>query len=227
MSVSTTARDRASYTVAEAARYLRLSAGTLRTWVVGRTYPTQRGARRFPPLIAPPRDGEGLLSFSNLVEAHVLKALRTEHGVPIREVRKAIEYAEHELGIERLLLRKELMTSGRNVFLEHYGQLVNLSRSGQLAMAQVLEAHLKRVEWDRSHLPVRLFPFVLGDRDGRSGIAIDPRQAFGRPIVARQGISTAIIADRIDAGESVAELADDYGLAPAEIEEAIVYERAA
>ncbi len=81
------------------------------------------GARRFPPLIAPPRDGEGLLSLSNMVEAHVFKALRTEPGVPIREVRKAIEYAEHELGIERLLLRKELMTSGRSVFLEHYGYL--------------------------------------------------------------------------------------------------------
>ena len=35
------------------------------------------------------------------------------------------------------------------------------------------------------------------------------------------------IAERIDAGETVAELADDYDLSPSEIEEAILYERAA
>ena len=58
-------------------------------------------------------------------------------------------------------------------------------------------------------------------------IAIDPQIAFGRPIVARRGVSTQAIADRIDAGETVEELASDYGLARAEIEEAVLYERAA
>lgn len=227
MSPLTQARDRAAYGIAEAARYIRVPAGTLRSWVIGRSYPTQRGRREFSPLIVPPPTGKGLLSFANLVEAHVLKALRTEHGVPIAEVRHAIQYAERELKIDRLLLRQELLTSGREVFLEHYGQLVNLSRSGQLAMAQVLEAHLKRVEWDRARLPIRLFPFVRGESDGTAVIAIDPRQSFGRPIVLRQGISTAIIADRIDAGESVEELAADYGLGTREIQEAVVYERAA
>lgn len=62
------------------------------------------------------------------------------------------------------------------------------------------------MEWHRSHPPVRLFPFVLGDREGRSGISIDSHQAFGRPIVARQGMSMAGIADRIDAGEPAASL---------------------
>ena len=40
-------------------------------------------------------------------------------------------------------------------------------------------------------------------------------------------MSTGVIADRIDAGESPANLAEDYNLSVAEIEEAIVYERAA
>ncbi len=43
----------------------------------------------------------------------------------------------------------------------------------------------------------------------------------------RAGVSTGIIAERIDAGETVPDLADDYNLSPSEIEEAIVYERAA
>jgi uncharacterized protein (DUF433 family) len=43
----------------------------------------------------------------------------------------------------------------------------------------------------------------------------------------RKGISTSTIAERVDAGESVDDLAADYGLGASEIEQAVVYERAA
>jgi Protein of unknown function (DUF433). len=43
----------------------------------------------------------------------------------------------------------------------------------------------------------------------------------------RAGVSTHAIAERLDAGESVGELAEDYGLTGSEIEEAALYERAA
>jgi uncharacterized protein (DUF433 family) len=56
---------------------------------------------------------------------------------------------------------------------------------------------------------------------------IDPSIAFGRPILLRRGITTAVIAERIDAGESVGEVATDYELSSDEIEGAILYERAA
>jgi uncharacterized protein (DUF433 family) len=92
----------------------------------------------------------------------------------------------------------------------------------------MFDEHLKRVQWGESRLPVRLFPFLSSSAETAARpIAIDPRIAFGRPIVARKSISTQVIADRIDAGESVAELASDYGLEPTEIEEAVLYERAA
>jgi uncharacterized protein (DUF433 family) len=45
--------------------------------------------------------------------------------------------------------------------------------------------------------------------------------------VLHAGVSTTAIAGRIDAGESIAELAEDYDLKPQEIEEAVLYERAA
>jgi len=46
-------------------------------------------------------------------------------------------------------------------------------------------------------------------------------------VVLRKGISTGIIAERLDAGETVADLAADYDLTPAEIEQAVLYERVA
>ena len=221
-------RDQPAYTLAEATRYLKLATATLRSWVVGRTYPKAGVVARFVPLIHPSHARPLQLSFLNLIEAHVLRALRTDHGVPIKAVRQAINYAERTLNIERLLLHKELRTHAGQVFLDKYGELINLSASGQLAMRRLFEEHLKRVEWDQWQFPVRLYPFSASEAATPDRhIAIDPNIAFGRPVLFSKGISTSAIADRIDAGESVNDLADDYGLTPAEIEEAVVYERAA
>jgi len=214
--------------LAEAARYLRLSPATLRSWTVGRDYPTAKGIRQFTPLIRPADTSPPTLSFANLIEAHVLRSLRTEHGVPLEAVRRALRYAEKQLKIDRLLGREELLASGGQLFLDRYGELVNLSASGQLAIRKVFEAHLRRVEWGNLRHPVRLFPFVLvdGASDDRP-ILIDPQVSFGRPVIRAGFISTRIVAERIDAGESVEDLARDYGLPAADIEQAVLYERAA
>ena len=218
-------RDVAAYPLAEAARYLRLPLATLRSWVLGRRYPTAEGGAQFPPLIQPASRHPPLLSFSNLIEAHVLRSLRTEHGVSVKELRTALNYAEKTLGIDRLLLREELRTDAGRVFLDRYRDLIDLSASGQLAMRQVFQEHLKRVEWASSKFPVRLYPFIstVAPSEDRP-IAIDPTIAFGRPIVLRRGISTAAIAERIDAGETVDDLAADYELSRSEIEQAALYE---
>ena len=56
---------------------------------------------------------------------------------------------------------------------------------------------------------------------------LDARRAFGRPIISRRSISTAVIVGRVDAGESVDDIAADYELKPEEVQEAIEYEQAA
>lgn len=220
--------EQAAYTLAEAARYLKVPITTLRSWVVGRGYPTAAGVERFLPLIHPAQPQPAVLSFSNLIEAHVLRALRTEHGVSVQAVRKALRFAEQKLDIKRLLLSRELRAQAGALFLERYGQLINLSASGQLAMRLVFDEHLKRVDWGRREVPVRLYPFLSAEAASRAQpIAIDPRIAFGRPVLVRTGVSTRVIAERIDAGEKVSDLAADYDLTPAEVEEAVLYERAA
>ena len=220
-------RNQPAYTLAEAARYVKLPAATLRSWVAGRAYPRGEGKATFQPLIKPTRAHPTLLSFNNLIEAHVLRSLRTDHGVAIKQLREAIKYAEQSLHIDRLLLSKYLRTHAGKVFLKKYGELIDLPASGQLAMIKLFEAHLKRVEWDNFQFPIRLYPFVSGSESPKMPIAIDPSVAFGRPIVCSAGISTRIIAERIDAGETIAELSDDYGLSKSEIEQAALYERAA
>jgi uncharacterized protein (DUF433 family) len=201
-----------AYSITEASRYLRLSPATLRSWFLGRPYPTARGLSHFAPVLKLTRRGPATLSFSNLIEAHVLRALRTEHGVPLVEVRQALAYAQRELNIDQLLLREELCTAGGKLFLDRYGELVNLSASGQLAMWKVFEAHLKRVEWGELRSAVPLYPFVLSDCADAKPIVIDPRISFGRPVVGKAFVSTRTILDRIDAGEKVDDVARDYEL---------------
>jgi uncharacterized protein (DUF433 family) len=162
-----------------------------------------------------------------LIEAHVLRALRTDHGVSVKDVRTALRYAQGELGIQRLLLRRELCSEGGELFLERYGQLISLSASGQIAMKRVLDEHLKRVDWDEWQFPIRLYPFLTAETTAaEKPIAIDPKIAFGRPILRSRGVTTEAIAERIDAGESIDDLAADYDLDLEKIEQAAVYERA-
>jgi uncharacterized protein (DUF433 family) len=219
-------REMPSYGIADAARFIDVPPATLRSWVAGRTTRSLQGGSSFEPVIAAADPAARRLSFYNLVEAHVLRALRTRHDVPLKHVRPAIAYAEKELGIQRLLLSREMQTAGGEIFLEHLGELVNLSKSGQLAVKELLAAHLNRVERDDRAIPIRLYPVLPGEKESRS-VVIDPTVSFGRPTVAGSGILTSVLVQRINAGENVADLVSDYGLTEAQIVAAAVFERAA
>jgi uncharacterized protein (DUF433 family) len=215
-------RGLGAYGLLEAAHYLNIPASTLRSWVVGRNYPTGSGLSFFAPVIplADPRDC--LLSFVNLVEVHVLDAIRREHAVALPKVRQAITYLATRFPSKHLLADHRFETDGLDLFVCKYGQLINASRSGQLAMRQVLEAHLRRIERDPAGFPVRLYPFTRKRQpEEPKVVVIDPYVSFGRPVLVGTGIPTATIADRYKAGESIDELAHDYGRPRLEIEEAV------
>jgi uncharacterized protein (DUF433 family) len=221
-------RDQPAYTLAEAARYLKVAPATLRSWVVGRPYPKGKGTAHSIALIRPAGNPPPMLSFWNLIEAHVLRSLRTDHGVKMDMLRRAIDYAQRKLKIDRLLLSHELRTDAGKLLLERYGELIELSASGQVAMRRLFNEHLARVDWDEWQFPVKLYPATTGEVLGRDRpIAIDATVAFGRPVLVRRGVTTSAIAERLDAGESPDDIAADYDVTVAEVEEAALYERVA
>ena len=89
-----------AYSVAEAARYLRMPGGTLRSWVVGRWYPVAGQSKRSRPLIHLDDPQKQYLSFINLVEAHVLAAIRRRHGVRLPKVRRALGYVQRQFPVD-------------------------------------------------------------------------------------------------------------------------------
>ena len=215
-------RELPSYAIREAAHYLRIPRETLRDWVLGRVYRTEAGGTFSKPIIALPDKERGLLSFINLVEAHVLDAIRREHKIPLQKVRKALDYLAKRFHSQHPLADQNFETDGLDLFVQKFGQLINLSQAGQTAMRSLLEAHLRRIERDTKGFPVKLFPFTRKRYpDEPKAVVIDPYVSFGRPILVGTGIATVVLAERYKAGESIDELAEDYGRERLEIEEAI------
>lgn len=218
------AREVPNYGLLEAARYLRLPPATLRSWVRGRRYPTARGDAWFAPVISPASKRPLLLSFTNLIEAHVLSAIRREHEIRLDRVRPALDYVRKRLRVKRPLANQVFHTDGIDLFVRKFGELVNVSRSGQLALREVVEAYLRRVEWDEAGLATRLYPVSRLSLNAPRLVVIDPARGFGLPILTGPGVATAVVAERFKAGESMDELADDYGCSSLEVSEAIRFE---
>jgi hypothetical protein len=85
-------RELPAYSLTEAAKYLRMPEATLRSWVVGRSYPITAGERFFTPVIQLPEIGSPVLSFVNMVEAHVLDAIRRQENIALRKVRASVAF---------------------------------------------------------------------------------------------------------------------------------------
>jgi uncharacterized protein (DUF433 family) len=211
-----------AYGITEAAHYLQIPRATLRSWLLGRYYETEQGRQFFKPLIAFADKDHRLLSFFNLVEAHVLNALRRKHQVSLAKVRAALDYLRKRFPSRHPLADREFETDGSDIFLQRYGQLINLSADGQLAMREMLQTYLHRIERDASGRAAKLYLFTGAPKpEAMKVVVVDPRVSFGRPVLAGTGIATDVIAKRYKAGDSIAELADDYDRSQSEIEEAI------
>jgi uncharacterized protein (DUF433 family) len=141
------------------------------------------------------------------------------------QIREALRYLSQYLPSPHPLADQRFETDGLRVFIEKYGELIDIGQKGQLAMRAVLERYLRRIERDESGFASRLYPFTeAGHRDISKSIFIDPTIAFGRPVLARRGVPTIVIAQRYKAGESIRSLMRDYACEQVEVEEAIRYE---
>lgn len=220
--------DLPKYSRIEASRATSVPASTIGVWVHGMPYTTRRGTRgRYASVVALPDANDPRLSFNNLLEVNVLRALREVHEVQLRQVREAIKNAKDDHGIDRLLIHPNLRTSGGALFLDYYFKLVELSNSKQLAMRAILEHSLKRVELDEHLRVLNFFPLPRHMPRDEQPILVSPYVSFGNAILARRGISTFAIRSRLDSGESEASILADYDLTDDELKEAILYEAAA
>jgi uncharacterized protein (DUF433 family) len=214
-----------AYSLSEAARLLSLSPSTVRAWALGQRYELDGTRKLFRPVIAIDDPQRRSVSFRNLVELHVLAAIRQQYGVSLQNVRRAVDFMRKHLKGEHPLASQKMLTDGKDLLIQHGASLLNASRSGQVEM-DIVAAFLERIEFSRDGALLRLYPFTstsIGN-DSRA-VVIDPRVQFGRPCLLGTGIPTDVIMDRFLASETIASIAADYDVEPRQVEEAIRYER--
>jgi uncharacterized protein (DUF433 family) len=205
------------YGLSEAALYLRVPIKTLEYWAFGRG--------RVAALISVARKHPRAFSFMNLLECHMLASMRTLYDLRLPKIRRAVAQLNKTSGFTHPLIEQPLFTNRVDVLIKEIGRFVNLSRGGQLVIPEIVEAHLERVEYDKELGAFRFYPFVRERSAGEPKfIVINPALGFGKPVIAGTSISTAVIASRFNARESMPDLAKEYGLAEKQIEEAIRWE---
>jgi uncharacterized protein (DUF433 family) len=166
------------------------------------------------------------LSFQNLIELHVLAAVRRHHRISLLAVRNAVAYLRQEFKTDHPLADRQMHTDGKNLFVEHLGKLVNVSGQQQI-LQDALTLYLQRIDRSPRGIAIKLYPFtsLSPEQEAPKAVVIDPALKFGRPCLVGTGVPTAILAERFRAGDTIRHLAEDYGIVEGQIEEALRYEQ--
>jgi uncharacterized protein (DUF433 family) len=216
-------RDLPAYTTREVAICLDIPLSRVRAWVAGQS--------NFRAVLAPAMESgrsARALSFNNVIEIFVLDELRRRHAFSLQHLRRVLQHLQRAFpAIDHPLVKLELRVGNQQLFARHGRKLENLSLAGQLAIEDVLRTFLTRVDNDVSGSGVfRLYPFVTKQRatDAPRTVMMDPRLAFGRPVLSGSGVPTAVIAERFRAGESIDSIAEDIDHKTEEVEDAIRFE---
>jgi uncharacterized protein (DUF433 family) len=172
-----------------------------------------------------------MLSFTNLVEAHVLYGMRRVHKITMTRVRKAMVELRRDFESQHPLAEVDLYTEGKDI-ITHYGSYVNMSAGKQTEMAEVIGIYIKRIERDETAI-ARFYPFsgepVIagpGITEQPKVVSVDPFVSFGRPVVAGTNVRTEILSERWLGGDTIETLANDYRLDESIVEAALKYESA-
>lgn len=202
---------RGIYDVGEIAFLVRRSPSEISTWAS----PTKAG----DDALLLPRERR-LFTFWDLVTAAVTaRLLRRE--VKLARVRYARNYLREEFGVDWPLAHAaslhRLASVGPSVYLQKPDGWVDASEGGQLPFAEVVEPLIHRLDFSVDGMASAWRPV--------DGVVINPRVQAGTPCVEGTRVATHLLAQLVDAGEDVGDIADDYDLDPALVAEALAFER--
>src|SRR5688572_11820077 len=141
-------REVPTYSTIEAGHYLRIPEQTIRNLCFGRSWFSGGRMVQVRAVIQAADATRRMLSFVNMVELHVLDSIRRQHQVELNSVRKAVTFLKRDFGTQHPLADIQMETNGKDLFVEQLGRLINASREGQLAMKELLEQSLRRIDRD-------------------------------------------------------------------------------
>ena len=201
------------FTIDEAAHHLGLPRTTLKDWTRRQAGPAPLVHR----IVNPDSPRAASLPFVAVIEAHMLRGFR-ELGLSAQGLRDSVSRLRTRLDDEYALATRKVATDGVDL-------LVDMSRQGepaewtratdsQTAISEVIEDYLRFVRWEKGRYPDRL---TLKSYQG-ADVIIDPRFAFGQPVLERQKVRVEDILDAFWAGEGYVTIAGEFGVRADEVE---------
>ena len=223
------------YSSREAAGYLGVPATTFASWVKG----YRRDFAHRPPVegaplatgLPPEVPGGPTIPFGGLAEGMFLSALRRA-GIPLQQIRPMLDLVRTKLGIEHALASRRLYVVGAQLLWEvsteddvdeevrHTARDLIVLRDGQYVFRQVIEQYLRQITYDDEYARRLELP-----RYEVAHIVTDPEVNFGKPYFAHSGTPLAVVRDLLRAGETVADVAGDFGIPIDEVTEFAQRER--
>jgi uncharacterized protein (DUF433 family) len=208
---------RAIFTLRETAAYLDLPKSTVQWWA----RPPE--SKRSLITCFPAQGNAATVPFIGFAEAFVLASFRRA-GLPLQRIRPAVEVLAREIGVEHALASKRLYTDGAEVLFDYanrrgereVGELV-VVRTQQRQFSGVVKDYLKRIHYggDGWADSVRLPAYENAE------VVVDPKVAFGLPLVTHGGARVEDLVDRFQAGDSVHDIAEDFSVPTDQVEDVI------
>ena len=218
------------YTLAEAADLVAVPPNTFRNWALGYTYPGRAGqpsrSSSLIQLAGLPGGGKPSVPFIGLAEGYMLSAF-TKAGVPMQRIRPAIEWLRENLGLDNVLASERLYTDGAEVLYDYgrksddpadaeaVGMLV-VARNQQGVFRSIIERHLKAVSYRNGFANLIHLPGYH-----RADVVVSPGINHGAPTLGRARVRVADVLNRVAAGESPRQVAEDYELELVEVNDVV------
>ena len=215
--------EREMFTEAEAARLLQVPQNTLNYWLEGGEY---RGRKYRPVIREQPKGSRAAVTWAEFVEAGLLRQYRRLR-VPMAELRAFIDQIRREFGVPYPLAHELPFVSGRELLSSAQDDagldadlcLVATVR-GQYVLTPAADSFYKRVTWEDDTAAA-----WRPHDDPHSPVIMRPGTRSGRPSV--KGISTEALWEHAQAGETVADIAEIFGLADEDVRWGLAYETSA
>ena len=170
-----------------------------------------------------PVNGRTVLSFEGLIEARVIGYFN-DHDVPLKTLRSVMVRLRDKERVRHPLARDlKFVTDGFRAIEVADGKLINLANDVYAPPELLRPALAGRVVFEGGRTAM-LYP----EPERSPLIVIDPKIAFGRPVVLENGkaVSTSALAASVEV-EGLEEAADWFGVSPDAARQALDYEKRA
>lgn len=217
--------ERPVYLYAEVDRLIGLSAGTARRWING----YERSGKSYEPILrASPADTEWA-SWGEFVEARMLAEYR-DSKIPTVRLREAVAALRESFDLQHPLahLRPYLTAQQGELLLD----LKRMDAADEAGLMVLRNSQLLLGEPSRSVIESAVlardergeqFAAELTPDSSFPGIVLNPDRHGGEPTFAGRRVPVTVIAGMVEAGEDRADLAADYGLSLAQVQDAVNY----